>query len=155
MEFCECDFAAMCFMAVSDEGFLRAVEQESGTGDSLGKYSHERIGALGSMTTYARLQHGAKFVPRISTRKITMSGETFLIILLVGLVAGWLSTQVVEGGGFGLGADLLMGIAGASVASMVLPQLGVSFGSGILAAIASATIGAVILLILVRVIKRA
>ena len=34
-----------------------------------------------------------------------MSGETLLIILLVGLIAGWLAGQIVRGTGFGLIAE--------------------------------------------------
>ena len=30
-----------------------------------------------------------------------MSGESLLVILLVGLIAGWLAGQIVQGGGFG------------------------------------------------------
>ena len=83
-----------------------------------------------------------------------MTAETILVILLVGLVAGWLAGQIVQGGGFGLGGDLLVGVLGAFIASWLLPQIGVSLGVGLLAAIASATIGAVVLLLLMRVLRR-
>jgi hypothetical protein len=39
----------------------------------------------------------------------TMSAETLLIILLVGLIAGWLAGQIVRGTGFGLIADIAIG----------------------------------------------
>jgi uncharacterized membrane protein YeaQ/YmgE (transglycosylase-associated protein family) len=39
-----------------------------------------------------------------------LSGESLLIILLVGLIAGWLVVQIVRGTGFGILDDLLMGI---------------------------------------------
>ena len=84
-----------------------------------------------------------------------MSGETILIILLVGLVAGWLAGQIVRGGGFGVAGDILVGIAGAFVASWLLPQFHVNLGVGLIAAIASATLGAVTLLILIRVVRLA
>jgi uncharacterized membrane protein YeaQ/YmgE (transglycosylase-associated protein family) len=35
-----------------------------------------------------------------------MSGESLLIILVIGLIAGWLAGQIVRGMGFGLVADL-------------------------------------------------
>ena len=35
-----------------------------------------------------------------------MSGESILVILLVGLVAGWLAGQIVRGTGYGLVADI-------------------------------------------------
>jgi predicted lipid-binding transport protein (Tim44 family) len=46
-----------------------------------------------------------------------MSGESLLIILLVGLIAGWLAGQVVRGTGFGLIADIAIGIVGALIGS--------------------------------------
>jgi uncharacterized membrane protein YeaQ/YmgE (transglycosylase-associated protein family) len=54
-----------------------------------------------------------------------MSGEGLLIILAVGLIAGWLAGQIVQGTGFGLVGDLLIGFAGAFIGSWLLPQLGV------------------------------
>ena len=41
-----------------------------------------------------------------------MSGESLLIILVVGVIAGWLSGQIVQGTGFGIVGDLLIGIVG-------------------------------------------
>ena len=83
-----------------------------------------------------------------------MSAETILVILLVGLSAGWLAGQIVRGGGFGLVGDILVGIAGALIASWLLPQFHVNLGVGLVAVIASATIGAVVLLLLMRVVRR-
>ena len=45
-----------------------------------------------------------------------MSAEALLIILFVGLVAGWLAGQIVRGTGFGLIADIAIGIVGALIA---------------------------------------
>ena len=42
-----------------------------------------------------------------------MSADSLLIILLVGLVAGWLAGLIVQGTGFGLIADIAIGIVGA------------------------------------------
>ena len=42
-----------------------------------------------------------------------MSGESLLVILLVGLIAGWLAGQIVRGTGFGIIADICIGIIGA------------------------------------------
>ena len=46
-------------------------------------------------------------------------------------------------------------IIGAFIAGFLFPAIGISLGSGILAAILHATIGAVVLLVLIKVIKRA
>src|SRR6188768_2782987 len=64
-----------------------------------------------------------------------MSGQTLLIILLVGLIAGWLAGQIVQGTGFGLVADIAIGIVGALIGSWLLPRLGIHLGSGIVPAI--------------------
>ena len=79
-----------------------------------------------------------------------ISGESLLVILFVGLVAGWLSGKIVDGAGFGLIGDIAVGIVGALVGSWVMPRLGLHLGSGIVSAIIVATIGAVLLLVIVR-----
>jgi uncharacterized membrane protein YeaQ/YmgE (transglycosylase-associated protein family) len=83
-----------------------------------------------------------------------MSGETLLIILLVGLIAGWLAGQIVRGTGFGLIADIAIGIVGALIGSWLLPHLGIHLGSGIVPAIIGATIGAIVLLLILRLAYR-
>ncbi|MEA3026441.1 MAG: hypothetical protein QOF91_1726 [Alphaproteobacteria bacterium] len=82
-----------------------------------------------------------------------MSGESLLIILLVGIVAGWLAGQIVQGTGFGLIGDLIVGIVGAFIGSWVLPRLGIHLGTGLVAAIANATIGAIILLVVIKLVR--
>jgi uncharacterized membrane protein YeaQ/YmgE (transglycosylase-associated protein family) len=82
-----------------------------------------------------------------------MSGETLLLILVVGVIAGWLAGQIVQGTGFGLVGDLIVGIIGAFIGSWLLPQLGVHFGSGIVPAIANATIGAIVLLLVIIAVR--
>ena len=51
-----------------------------------------------------------------------MSGESLLVILLIGLIAGWLAGQIVRGTGFGLVADLCIGIIGAFIGDWLLPR---------------------------------
>ena len=82
-----------------------------------------------------------------------MSGESLLVILLVGIVAGWLAGQIVRGTGFGLIGDVVIGVIGAFIGSWVLPRLGIHFGVGIVAAIANATIGAILLLLVIRLVR--
>jgi len=84
-----------------------------------------------------------------------MSGESLLVILFVGLVAGWLSGKIVDGAGFGLIGDIAVGIVGALIGSWVMPRLGLHLGSGIVSAIIVATIGAVLLLVVVRLLTGA
>ena len=81
-----------------------------------------------------------------------LSNESLIVILVVGIVAGWLAGQIVRGGGFGLIGDLLVGIVGAFIGDWLLPRLNIHLGSGTIALIVNATIGAIVLLILIRLI---
>ena len=83
-----------------------------------------------------------------------MSGESILIILLVGLVAGWLAGHIVRGTGYGLVADICIGSIGALIGSWLLPQIGIRIGAGIISSIIVATIGAIILLVILRLVNR-
>jgi uncharacterized membrane protein YeaQ/YmgE (transglycosylase-associated protein family) len=83
-----------------------------------------------------------------------LSNQSLIIIILVGVIAGWIAGQVVAGGGFGLIGDLLLGIVGAFVGDWLLPRLGVHLGAGIVSLIANAAIGAIILLLILRLFSR-
>ncbi|CAN7439969.1 GlsB/YeaQ/YmgE family stress response membrane protein [Bradyrhizobium sp. LjRoot220] len=82
-----------------------------------------------------------------------VSNQGILVILLIGLVAGWLAGKIVRGTGFGLIGDILVGIGGALVANLLLPKLGILIGTGVVREIINATIGAVILLLVVRLVR--
>jgi uncharacterized membrane protein YeaQ/YmgE (transglycosylase-associated protein family) len=82
-----------------------------------------------------------------------LSGQSLLVIILVGIIAGWLAGRVMEGGGFGLIGDLLVGLIGAFIGNWLLPRLGVHLGTGIVPAILNAFIGAVVLLLLLRLVS--
>ncbi len=84
---------------------------------------------------------------------MNMSGESLLVILFVGIIAGWLAGQVVRGTGFGIVGDLIVGILGAFIGSWLLPRLGIHLGAGVISAIVNATIGAILLLLVVRLIR--
>ena len=84
-----------------------------------------------------------------------MDVQALIIWLIVGAIAGWLAGMVVKGGGYGLIGDIVIGIIGALIAGWLLPQIGFVIGGGIIAAIINAFIGAVILLLILRLIKRA
>jgi len=83
-----------------------------------------------------------------------LSTESILVILFVGLVAGWLAGKIVRGTGFGILGDILVGIAGALVAGLLFPALHIHLGVGLLAEILSSAIGAIVLLLIVRLVRR-
>ena len=61
-----------------------------------------------------------------------MSGKSLMIILFVGLTAGWVAGQMLQGVGFGIISDLLIGIVGAFIGSWLLPQFGIHLGLGMM-----------------------
>ena len=78
-----------------------------------------------------------------------------LWFLLVGVIAGWLAGVLVKGGGFGLIGDLVVGIIGALIGGLFFSGLAGFAGGGLLGSILVATLGAVLLLVVLRVLKRA
>ena len=81
-----------------------------------------------------------------------LSNQSLLVILFVGIVAGWLAGRVMAGGGFGLIGDLIVGLIGAFIGDWLLPRLGLHLGTGLLELILNAFIGAVVLLFLLRLV---
>jgi uncharacterized membrane protein YeaQ/YmgE (transglycosylase-associated protein family) len=80
--------------------------------------------------------------------------QEFLIVVLVGLVAGFLASRVVMGHGYGVVGDIVVGVVGALIGAYilgafindhVLAPLGVAAGS-LGARIVVAFIGAILLL---------
>ncbi len=82
-----------------------------------------------------------------------ISGESLIVILLVGLAAGWLAGQVVQGTGFGIIGDIAIGVVGAFIGDWLMPRLGLHLGVGIVGAIINATIGAIVLLLIIRLVR--
>jgi uncharacterized membrane protein YeaQ/YmgE (transglycosylase-associated protein family) len=68
---------------------------------------------------------------------LELSTENLVVIISVGVTAGWLG-YIVRGTGFGLLSDFAIGIVGALVGDWLLPR----FGDGIGAVITNAAIGA-------------
>ena len=81
-----------------------------------------------------------------------LSNQSLLVIIVVGIVAGWLAGRVMAGGGFGLIGDLVVGLIGAFIGDWLLPRLGIHLGVGIVALIINAFIGAVVLLLILRLV---
>ncbi|MEA2701161.1 MAG: hypothetical protein QOI66_5432 [Myxococcales bacterium] len=84
-----------------------------------------------------------------------MNLETFLIWVAVGLVAGWLASAVV-GGGMGVVGDIVVGIVGSFLGGLIFRGLhiGTPF-HGLAGTIFVAFIGAIVLLLALRLFRRA
>lgn len=77
-----------------------------------------------------------------------------IFALLIGAVAGWLAGRIVSGYGFGLLGNMVVGVAGAILAYYLLPRIGANMGF-LVGGILRATIGAVVLLLLLKLVRRA
>jgi uncharacterized membrane protein YeaQ/YmgE (transglycosylase-associated protein family) len=84
-----------------------------------------------------------------------MDSHGIIVWIVIGAIAGWLAGSFVKGGGFGLIGDIIVGIVGAFVGGWLAGVLGIAIGGGLIASIITATIGAIILLLLIRLVKRA
>jgi uncharacterized membrane protein YeaQ/YmgE (transglycosylase-associated protein family) len=111
-------------------------------------------------TTGQRIQAFVSNLPKVArrlccaasnreNREDHTSNESLLVILVVGLIAGWLAGQIIRGTGLGVVWDIIFGILGAFIGHWLLPRLGIHLGTGLLSAIVNATIGAMILLLII------
>ena len=83
-----------------------------------------------------------------------MDPVTLIIWLAIGAVAGSLAGLIMKGGGFGLVGDIIVGIIGAVIGGWLFGVLGIAAG-GLIGAIITATVGAVLLLVIIRLVKKA
>lgn len=82
--------------------------------------------------------------------------ENLLVLILVGLIAGWLTGKVMRGTGFGVIGDIIIGLLGAVIGSWLFGKLNIGSVTtiAIVDAILIAFIGAVILVAVVRLLRR-
>lgn len=79
--------------------------------------------------------------------------ESLIWWLIVGLIAGFLASVVMRGGGFGIVGDIIAGLVGAFIGGWLFGVLGISAGGGLLGSIIVAFIGACIFIALLRAIS--
>jgi uncharacterized membrane protein YeaQ/YmgE (transglycosylase-associated protein family) len=75
--------------------------------------------------------------------------------VLVGLVAGWLTGKIMKGSGYGFIVDILLGIAGALVGGFIANHLGLDAHGGFIYSTLIALGGAILLVVILRLIKKA
>jgi uncharacterized membrane protein YeaQ/YmgE (transglycosylase-associated protein family) len=84
----------------------------------------------------------------------TLDPGGLLMWLIVGLIAGFLASRVMGGGGYGLIGDIVVGILGAFLGGWVSGLLGVGGSYGLIGSIVIAFIGACLLLALLHAVTR-
>ena len=85
----------------------------------------------------------------MDVNNLTLSPGGWLVWIIVGLVAGFLASRLVKGGGYGLIGDLIVGLVGAVIGGFLVGFF-VHTTVGLFGSIVVAFIGAVILLFIVR-----
>jgi uncharacterized membrane protein YeaQ/YmgE (transglycosylase-associated protein family) len=73
--------------------------------------------------------------------------------IVVGLIAGFLASVVMRGGGYGIVGDIIVGIIGAFIGGWLFSLLGIGAGGGLIGSIIVAFIGACILIAILRAVS--
>jgi uncharacterized membrane protein YeaQ/YmgE (transglycosylase-associated protein family) len=85
-----------------------------------------------------------------------MTLNTIIIWIIVGGVAGLLAEWLIGGVHAGCIGTVIIGILGAFIGGWLFSQLGISIGvTGILNSIITAFVGAAVLLLIIRLVRRA
>ena len=84
-----------------------------------------------------------------------MASHGLIAWLIIGAIAGWLAGTFVKGGGFGLLGDIVVGIIGAFIGGWLAGVLHFHIGTGWISEIIVAAVGASLLLLLLRLVRRA
>jgi uncharacterized membrane protein YeaQ/YmgE (transglycosylase-associated protein family) len=84
-----------------------------------------------------------------------VSSHNLIAWLIIGAIAGWLAGTFVKGGGFGLIGDIIVGIIGAFIGGWLAGVLHIHVGTGWISEILVAAAGAAVLLLILRLVRRA
>lgn len=82
-----------------------------------------------------------------------ISLTTVIWWLIVGLIAGFLASLVMRGGGYGIVGDIVVGLVGAFIGGFLASLVGLG-SSGLIGTIIIAFIGACILIAILRLVSR-
>ncbi|MFL7812495.1 MAG: GlsB/YeaQ/YmgE family stress response membrane protein [Anaerolineales bacterium] len=78
----------------------------------------------------------------------------FLIWILSGIIAGWITGLIIKGKGFGLIGDLIIGLLGGLIGGWLASSFGILV-IGWLGHVITAAVGGILLVAIVRVLRRA
>jgi uncharacterized membrane protein YeaQ/YmgE (transglycosylase-associated protein family) len=84
----------------------------------------------------------------------TIGLEAIIVLLVAGIVMGWLGGLVTRGGGYGIIVNIILAIGGAFLGYYVLNYFGVQVGKEPFGLILTGISGAVIVLFLVSWLRR-
>lgn len=76
-----------------------------------------------------------------------------MIFLVIGLLSGWIASNILGGKGLGITLDIVVGVAGAFVGGFIFKFLDISVTT-IWGEIATSVVGAVLFLLVVGIIQK-
>ena len=76
-----------------------------------------------------------------------------IVLIIIGILAGWLAGLIWKGKGFGTIGNLVVGVVGSFIGGFLFRLVGFHYG-GFIASVIAAVIGALILLFIVSLIKK-
>ncbi|MGD1840423.1 MAG: GlsB/YeaQ/YmgE family stress response membrane protein [Thermonemataceae bacterium] len=79
---------------------------------------------------------------------------TWLYIIIVGAVVGWLAGQAVRGKGFGFFGNVIIGIIGSVLGRWIARYVNIGLGVGLIEDIFTGVFGAIVLLLIFNLIRR-
>ncbi len=88
----------------------------------------------------------------VSALAFTLDPLSILIWLIIGLIAGFLASRVMRGGGYGLVGDIVVGLIGALLGGFLARLLGLG-SYGLIGTIIVAFLGACILIAILRAVS--
>jgi len=77
-----------------------------------------------------------------------------LVMLIVGILAGYIAGRLMKGKGFGLVGNLVVGIVGALLGGLLFRVLGFYTPDSFIGSLITAVLGAVVLLYIVTLVKK-
>ena len=84
---------------------------------------------------------------------LNLSLSNVLWWLVVGLIAGFLASRVMRGGGYGIVGDIVVGLIGAFLGGWIADFLGIGGSGSLIVTIVIAFIGACILLAILHAVS--
>jgi uncharacterized membrane protein YeaQ/YmgE (transglycosylase-associated protein family) len=81
--------------------------------------------------------------------------NSLIVILIVGLIAGWLAGKIMRGSGFGIIGDIIIGIIGAFIGTWLWGALHLPVIANFwVSAIVVSTVGACVLIFIIGLFRR-
>jgi uncharacterized membrane protein YeaQ/YmgE (transglycosylase-associated protein family) len=118
--------------------------------------AHIRLAALGLP---AHLRAGSSPAPSSLARHSNVTATRFqenamhwLVVILIGLVAGWLTGKIMKGSGYGFFMDIILGIVGSLVGGFIALKLFHFTANGLISELLVALVGAILVVFLFRLI---